>query len=336
MKIGNFDLNKNVLVVAEIGNNHEGDFNLAKEMVRVAAQTGVGAVKFQSIIPDSLVSPLQKERVDQLSRYAFSKKQFFQLAEIAHEEGILFLSTPFCLETLKWIQDIVPAIKIASGDNNYHVLLQAVGEIGKPVILSTGMATESDIQQAYQSIESGARKSGHKTEIILLHCVSAYPTPPDQANLKAILSLSSQFQCMVGYSDHTLGIDAALLSVALGGRLIEKHFTLSKNQSTFRDHALSVDPGELTELVRRVKETEQLLGDGSLQHHETESSMKLSGRRSIVAKENLPAGHDIRLEDLTWLRPGDGLKPGEEYILIGRTLKRNVVKGEKLTLEVLV
>lgn len=334
MRIGNVDLRYEVMVVAEIGNNHEGDFERAKELIHAAAAAGVHAVKFQTIVPERLVSASQSARLEQLRRYAFSRDQFGKLAEVARGAGVMFLSTPFALEVVGWLDELVPAFKIASGDNNYISLLRAVAATGKPIILSTGMASLEEIRRACETVENAARP-GSPSHILLLQCVSAYPTPPEQANLLAIETLARETGRMAGYSDHTLGIEAAVLSVALGARLIEKHFTLSKSQSDFRDHALSADPAELAELVRRVKLAQSLLGDGRKVMQDVEKVTATAARRSIVARASLPAGHMLTFEDLDWLRPGDGLSPGDEQRLLGRKLSRPVTIGEKITLDAL-
>jgi sialic acid synthase SpsE len=330
MKIGQIDLSREVMVIAEIGNNHEGDFGLAREMILAAAAAGAHAVKFQTIQPDQLVSASQPARLEQLGRFAFSRDQFAELATIARAAGTVFLSTPFSPKVVPWLDELLPAFKIASGDNNYAPLLAAVAATGKPVLLSTGMADLGEIREACRIIETAAHKSGHSAQIALLHCVSAYPTPPGQANLSAISTLADETGHVVGYSDHTLGIEAAVLSVALGARIIEKHFTLSKIQSEFRDHALSADPAEMTELVRGVRLASELLGTGEKLPQEAEAPVIAAARRSIVAGLDLPAGHVLEEHDLEWLRPGGGLMPGQESVVLGHRLLRPVARGEML------
>lgn len=326
MKVANIDLTQEVLVVAEIGNNHEGDFALAQDMIWSAAEAGVNAVKFQTIIPDRLVSSVEVARIAQLSRYAFTQDQFSELANIAQAAGLLFLSTPFSPDVVPWLDGLVPAFKIASGDNNFFPLLKAVARTGKPVLLSTGMTCMADVLTACDVIDQSSEAAGTPCEIALLHCVSAYPTPPEQANLQAITTLATTGRT-VGYSDHTLGLEAAFLSVALGARIIEKHFTLSKTQSDFRDHALSADPAELAELVRLTRQAQAMLGSGEKTIQMAEVATEIAARRSIVARTDLPAGHIITDEDFDWLRPGGGLSPGEEHLLLGRRLLGAVSRG---------
>jgi sialic acid synthase SpsE len=162
--------------------------------------------------------------------------------------------------------------------------------------------------------------------------VSAYPTPPEEANVHAVRTLRERFDCCVGYSDHTLGTEAAVLAVALGARIVEKHFTLDRHYSDFRDHQISADPAELAELVRRVRLASTLLGDGATRPQASEAAGREAFRRSIVAAADLPAGHRLTASDLTWIRPGGGLPPGSEDRLLGRTLVHPVHFGDRLTL----
>jgi sialic acid synthase SpsE len=326
MKIGAIDLSREVLVIAEIGNNHEGDFGLATDMIHAAVAAGAQAVKFQTIQPERLVSATQAARIEQLARYAFSRDQFAELAGIARAAGAMFLSTPFTPDVLPWLGPLVPAFKIASGDNNFSPLLEAVAATGKPILLSTGMSDMAAIKRACTTIENVPQCG----EIALLHCVSAYPTPPEQANLRAIATLVRETGKVVGYSDHTIGVDPAVLSVALGARIIEKHFTLSKTQSDFRDHALSADPTEMAKLVQQVRLAQTLLGTGEKVLQEGEMPTAAAARRSIVARAALPAGHLLADGDLDWLRPGGGLAPGKEDLILGRRLIQAVALGEMI------
>lgn len=330
MIIGNVNLDREVLVIAEIGNNHEGDFGRAVEMIHAAAKAGVQAVKFQTIVPERLVSSSQSARIEQLRRYAFSRDQFTQLASEAQRAGVMFMSTPFFIEAVAWLDPLVPAFKIASGDNNHVRLLAAVAATGKPVLLSTGMTDLAGIKKACAVMEA-ARPAGTESSIAVLHCVSAYPTPDDQANLGAISALARETGRITGYSDHTLGTEAAVLAVALGARIIEKHFTLSKTQSDFRDHALSADPTELAALVGRIRTARAMLGSGIKAPQPSELATIAAARRSIAARTDLPAGHLLAEEDLDWLRPGTGIEPGREQDMLGRRLLRAAAAGEILT-----
>ena len=247
-----------VCIVAEIGNNHEGDFARAERMVCEAAAAGADAVKFQTIRAESLVNAEQAGRRRVLKGFELSFARFEALARLAEREGLLFLSTPFDLESVRFLNDLVPMFKIASGDLTFTALLDAVAACGKPVLLSRGASDQAEIRAAVDRIAGRWRTIGADPGLVLMHCVALYPTPPEAANLAAIPALARTFGLPAGYSDHTLGVEAAVLAAGLGARVIEKHFTLDHDLSSFRDHKLSADPAELRELVRRVRLAEQI------------------------------------------------------------------------------
>lgn len=322
MRIGGFETGARVLIVAEIGNNHEGDFGAAQELVREAAACGAGAVKLQTYRTPLFVRPVDRERYERMSRFELPPEQVEELAGLARSLGLLFLSTPLDLESAALLEPLVDAYKIASGDNDFLALLEAVAATGKPAILSTGLSDLAQVERATQLFRG--------RELAVLHCTSAYPAPPEEANLAAIRLLAERLGCTVGYSDHTLGVEACAAAVAVGARILEKHFTLDKERSSFRDHRLSADPPELRELVTRVRRVETLLGKPEKAVQPSEEGLAVAARRSIVAAADLPAGHTVGPEDLTWLRPADGLRPGDEGLLLGRRLRRAVSLGETL------
>ena len=330
MRIEQWESDRSVLVVAEVGNNHEGSMALAEELIGHAAAAGVGAVKFQTITPDRLVAPSQPDRLQQLERFVLPAGAFEKLSQVAKQEGVLFLSTPFDLGAVDELRPLVPAYKVSSGDLTFLPLLQKIAQAGKPVILSTGMATMDEVKEAVRVIEEAWRNADLPAPgVALLHCVSAYPTPGNQANIATISTLK-QLGHVVGYSDHTLGVDAAVLAVALGARIIEKHFTVDRNRSTFRDHQLSADPAMMKELVARVDSAFEMLGSGEKKVLSIEASTREASHRSIVAARDLAEGTTIAIEDLTWLRPAGGLAPGQESLLVGAHLVRTIRRGEPI------
>jgi sialic acid synthase SpsE len=334
MKIGNLDTAERVLLVAEIGNNHEGDPGVARELVRCAADAGADAVKFQTFDTDHYVSRAETARHARLKSFELPRPVVAELAALARSLGLLFVSTPFDLGSAEFLEPLVDAFKIASGDNTFYPLIGRVAQTGKPLIISTGLSDVADIQRALSAVHrrwpSAPPPPPARERIAILHCVSAYPTPPEQANVRAVRALAQRFDCTIGYSDHTVGTEAAVLAVALGARIVEKHFTLDKHYSEFRDHQLSADPPELAELARRIRLATTLLGTGVKTPQPCEAAGREALRRSIVAGTHLPRGHRISLADLTWIRPGGGLPPGEEHQLVGRVLTRNVAFGEPL------
>jgi N,N'-diacetyllegionaminate synthase len=326
MKVGPHDLDKAVFIVAEIGNNHEGSFARAEEMIGRAKEAGADAVKFQTIVPEKLASAADTARIAQLTRFQFSYAQFEALAKTAERAGITFLSTPFDIESVAALDPLVPAFKIASGDNDFFPLLEAVAGTGKPILMSTGLSDLDGVARAKRVIEAAWQRAGRRGDLALLHCVVSYPAAPADATLLAIRDLAT-LGCTIGYSDHTIGNAAAVLSVALGARVIEKHFTLDKNQSDFHDHKLSADPRDLAELVRRVREAEILLGSGGKRVLPCEAAVRERVRRGIAASRDLAPGTVVAASDLTWVRPRAGLAPGREAELIGRRLTVAIPRG---------
>jgi N,N'-diacetyllegionaminate synthase len=329
VKIGTVDLDERVLVVAEIGNNHEGSFDTARELIVQAASAGVDAVKFQTFRAEAFVSRSETERLRRLKSFELSYEEFAELARVAHDHAVLFLSTPLDLESASFLEGIVAAFKIASGDIDFYPLLEQVAATRKPLVVSTGGSDLELVAAAVRTIRSVWR--GDDPGLALLQCTSSYPAPVEEANLRAMGTLADRFpDCAVGFSDHLEGIDAAALAVAAGARIVEKHFTLDHAFSDFRDHLLSADPSELRELVDRVRTIESLLGDGLKQVEPSEEPGVTAMRRSLAAARDLQAGHIVGADDVTWLRPGDGVRPGQEAALLGRALLRDVSAGELL------
>ena len=335
MFIDNFNLDEKVLIIAEIGNNHEGDYDIAKDMIHLAAKSGVDAVKFQTFIPEKLVSINQRKRVQQLKKFQLSYNEIRKLQKAAKRKNLLFLSTPFDIESAQFLNNIVPAFKIASGDINFYPMIETIAKTGKPIIMSTGLSETNQIAHTKRFIEKIWDSNNVHQELALLHCVTSYPTPLNDANLLSIPYLKEKFGCTIGYSDHTIGIDAAVVAVALGARIIEKHFTLDKNYSDFHDHKLSADPAEMAFLIKKITTVNEMLGNRSKDILACEKELRDIVHRSIAAKNNLNKGTAITSKDITWVRPGAGLPPGKENLLIGKKLIKDIKAGESITLDLL-
>ena len=327
MRIGTWSPADGVLIVAEIGNNHEGSYARAEELIGQAADAGAGAVKFQAFRTESLVGRVDQSRIDRLRGFELRDDEFVRLAAVARSTGLAFISTPFDLEAVELLASLVDAMKVASGDLTFVQLLDAVAQVPRPVLISTGGADDAVVARAVERFDGGR---GRK-DLCILHCVSSYPTPIGEANLRAITTLRELLDRPVGYSDHTIGSEAAVLAVGLGAVMIEKHFTLDKSFSDFRDHQLSADPSDLRELVERVRIAETLLGDGIKRIMPCEEETLAAMRRSIAARNDLAAGTVLTEAHLTWVRPAGGLPPGGEGVLLGRRLRRNVARGDQLT-----
>ena len=332
MKIANYDTEKKVFIIAEIGNNHEGSYTLAEEMIGKAAEAGACAVKFQTIVPEKLVSISQKDRIEQLKRFQLTYDEFERLNKVAKHENILFLSTPFDIESVHFLNSIVPAFKIASGDNNFLPLIEVIAQTGKPIIMSAGLIDLLEVRKTIDFILNIWNENAIDQDIAILHCVTSYPTALEEANLSAIKELQS-LNVTIGYSDHTIGTEAAVLSVALGARIVEKHFTIDKNYSDFRDHQLSADPNEFSQLVERVEIASKLLGQSRKTVQESEKLVMEKIRRSIVARKDLDENTVLTLDDISWVRPGGGLAPGNEEMVLGKRLKVKVAAGELIALD---
>jgi N,N'-diacetyllegionaminate synthase len=326
------DLLEERLLIAEIGNNHEGDSQLAMEMVAAAAEAGADAVKVQVIVPERLVHASQSERIAQLHRFRLPLATFAAMAALAKTKGMLFIATPFDPDTLASVVDMVSAVKIASGDLDYVQLLAAAAHTGKPIILSTGMGTLSEVQTAVNTIAHSLPIGKTLTDsVALLHCISAYPTPVSETNLHAIETLQRTFGLTVGYSDHALGIETAIIAAALGARIIEKHFTLDKTRVTFRDHALSADPAELQRLATTLHALDSMLGDGVKRPMPCEQQAVTTARRGAVARHDLPAGVGLSLADLDFVRPRAGLSPLHAEALVGCSIHVPLKQHEFVT-----
>jgi N,N'-diacetyllegionaminate synthase len=258
VRIGQFEVGERPLVVAELGNNHEGDPGVARELIRAAADTGVDAVKLQTFRVDDFVRGRDERRYRQLERFELAPDEVRSLAQLANELGLLFVSTPLDLRSAELLEPLVDAYKVASGDNDFVALLDRLADSDRPLIVSTGLLDLDGIRALQRRIEG--RRGGPGAGLAFLHAVTAYPCPPEQVNLAAIPMLADELGCPIGYSDHTLGIEACVQAATLGACILEKHVTLSHDFSDFRDHQLSANPEELRELVTAVDRANVLRG----------------------------------------------------------------------------
>jgi N,N'-diacetyllegionaminate synthase len=328
--VGPCDTLRQPLLIAEIGNLHEGSFSTAVDLVHQARQCGVEAVKFQTFRTEHYVSRRDAARFKRLKSFELSYDQFAEISSLARGLGLAFLSTPFDLESANRLEPLVDAYKIASGDNDFYPLIRIVCQKKKPIILSTGLVTFEQVKSVLAYIREQWGAIGHDGSLAVLHCVSCYPVPVEHANLRAIQTMAASLDCEVGYSDHTLGPTACVAAAALGARIIEKHFTLSKTYSDFRDHQLSADPDEMRFLVSAIRDVPQMLGSGLKQPQPCEMAGEMMTRRSIVAAADLPAGHTLSLDDITWVRPRAGLLPGQEHLILGHRLTRSLSLGDPI------
>ncbi len=323
-------------IIAEAGVNHNGSLELAKKLVDVAKEAGVDAVKFQTFKTEKVVSKFAPKAEYQIkntgnneSQYEMIKKlelteeEFIELYKYTKEKGLIFLSTPFDFESADFLEDLVPAYKISSTDLTNLPFLEYIAKKGKPIILSTGMATLGEIEEAVNTIKK------YNEDIILLHCITNYPADFEELNLRAIKTLKEAFKLPVGYSDHSLGIYAPIAAVTLGAIVIEKHFTIDKNLPG-PDHKASLNPEELKEMVKAIRLTEKALGDGIKRPTFSEEKIKKVARKSLVANIDIPKGSIIKREMVTIKRPGIGIEPKYLDIVVGKMAKRDIKKDEVL------
>ncbi len=333
-------------IVAEIGANHNGDMNLAKKMIKKAKECGANAVKFQSWSDKSLIAREEYERnqvytdspkkhfgslEEMVKKYYLRKEQHFELKEYCDKIGIEFSSTPFSKEEVDLLMELdVPYIKVASMDINNLELLKYISKQKKPIILSTGMATLGEIEKAVETI-----KDEGNTDIVLLHCISIYPPKMEDINLNNIITLRNAFNLPVGFSDHTIGTSIPIASIALGACVIEKHFTLDKNLPGW-DHEVSADPNELKYICEEGEKVYKALGKFQRIVSDDEKNKIKKFRRSIVLKRDMNTGEIVKYDDLTFKRPGTGIKPDELQYVLGRKLNKNKSYDDLLKWEDLI
>ena len=317
MAIKNF---KKTFIIAEIGNNHEGSLSRAKQLILTAKKCGVDAVKFQTYIPNLIVSPFETKRFKKLKKFQLSLESFKKLAVFAKENKILFFSTPLDLKSAIYLNKIQKIFKIASSDSNFFPLIRKISNFNKTILLSTGMTSLKEIIKSKNMIFKIWKKKKIKSQkLVIMHCVSSYPVIDKEANLLAINALKKNFKdCVIGYSDHTLGNTSCLAAVALGAKVIEKHFTLNKNFSNFRDHKLSANPEEMRELVINVRRLEILLGNGKKVLQKSEIKNLNYMRRGMVSLKDIPVGAKLKNDDIKWIRVKNDIKIDKEKKFINK------------------
>lgn len=334
-------------VIAEAGVNHNGDLGMARELVDAAANAGADAVKFQTFDPVLVAAPDAEQaeyqvhgapergrrtetQREMLARLVLSPEAHLELRDRATAHGLAFLSSPFDEESAKLLDSMgIGAFKIASGEVTNHPLLAGVAAFGKPMLISTGMSTMDEVADALECV----RRAGG-SELALLHCVTSYPTPTEDCNLRAMNTMRVAFGLPVGWSDHTEGVTVALAAVAAGAEILEKHFTLSRGLPG-PDHAASLEPQELQGLVTQVREVERAMGSGQKEMQPSEAAVRVLVRRSLHARRNLEEGELVGPADLIALRPATGIPPNRLAEVVGRRVVRAVRAGSPINEDVL-
>ena len=331
-----------VLIIAEAGVNHNGDLKIAKKLIDAAAEAGADLVKFQTFNADRLVTITARKAAYQIQTTDSSESQHEMLRRleltpgmhkeiIAHcaKRKIGFFSTAFDIESTDLLVSLGQKyFKIPSGEITNLPYLRHIGQLGRPVMLSTGMATMEEIGSALQILENSGTA---KKSITVLHCTTEYPTPMPEVNLRAMISIRDNFGVKVGYSDHTLGIEVAIAAVAMGATVIEKHFTLDRNLPG-PDHKASLEPEELKSMVAAIRNIEVALGDGIKRLTPSEARNKPVVRKSLVASQAIKAGEAFSAQNITTKRPGTGISPMRWDEVMGRTALRDFVADELIVL----
>ncbi len=331
-----------VLIIAEAGVNHNGDMQMARQLIDAAAEAGADLVKFQTFRADRLVTTTARKAAYQMATTAAEESQHemirrLELTDAMHDELIAhchqrkieFFSTAFDLESLDYLMGLgMPRIKVPSGEITNLPYLRKVGGFGKEVILSTGMSNLGEIEAAIDALE----KAGTSRErIIVLHCNTEYPVPMPEVNLRAMRSIGEAFGVKVGFSDHTEGIEIAIAAVALGATVIEKHFTLDRSLPG-PDHQASLEPGELKAMISAIRNVEMALGDGIKRPTLSESRNRPVARKSLVASVAIKQGEVFSVENLAVKRPGNGISPMRWDEVLGREAPRNFAADELIEL----
>ena len=336
---------KKVFIIAEAGVNHNGKMELAYKLVDAAKEAGVDAVKFQIFKSEKLISKstkmadYQKEnlkenisQLDMVKKLELSYEDFIKINEYCKEKGIMFMATPFDNDSLDFLVDTlkVDVLKIGSGDLNNYPFLEKVALKNKEIILSTGMSNLSDIESALDFISQYTDK-----EVKVLHCTTNYPCPMDEVNLKAMNTIKDAFQVAVGYSDHTLGIEVPIAAVTLGAEIIEKHFTLDKTMEG-PDHVASLEPDELKEMTRTIRNIERALGSGIKKPNKSEVKIQSIVKRKIVLAKDVEINHVLTENDLEYKRCENGIESKYYKNIIGKKVKRKIDADSPLMWEDIV
>ena len=325
MQIAGRMLGPRVFVIAEIGNNHNGEVDLAERLIDAAAGAGADAVKFQTHIAEAEMLPstptpphFDEPRWDFTKRMELSRDDHLRVKAFAEERGLVFFSSPFSVEAVELLEEVgVPAYKVASGELTNPPILEAIAATGKPVLLSSGMSGLEDVERAAETLRSRG------SDLLVMQCTSNYPCPPELVNLRAMTMMGERLGAPYGLSDHTTGVWASVAAAALGALAVEKHFTVDKSLYG-PDHKASLLPEELASLVEGVREVEAALGDGLKERDPSLDPARATFEKSIVARVAIPRGAVLAPEMLTTKRPGNGISALHFAEIVGRTTTREL------------
>jgi len=327
-----------VFIIAEAGVNHNGSIEKALKLVDIAKKAGADAVKFQSFIASEEVSSFapkakyqmsttnpNESQLDMIKKLEFSIKEQKKIKSYCNKLKIEFISSPFDIKSINILKKLkIKTVKIPSPEINNLPYLVEISKKFSKIILSTGMSTMKEICTAIKIL-----KKNKKKDISILHCISSYPTKLEDLNLNAIHTLKNKFNNIIGFSDHSLGLEGSLLAVAVGARIIEKHFTINRNLNG-PDHKVSLSPKQLNELIKKIRQVEKILGSGIKKPQQSEIENIKVVRKSLVARENIKIGNKFTKKNITTKRPGTGISPMKWKSIIGKKSKYNYKKDEIL------
>jgi N-acetylneuraminate synthase/N,N'-diacetyllegionaminate synthase len=314
-------------LIAEIGGNHEGNFEYAQKLTDLACDSGVDAVKFQIYKCDTLVNKSESpERYSHFERFQLTQNQHIKLAKKCRDKGVTYVASVWNVEAIEWIDPYMNFYKIGSGDLTAYPILKKIASIAKPIILSTGLSTLEEVKEAVNYIQSQNKRYKDPDYLALLQCTSMYPIPDEDANLKVMNLFREEFQLAVGYSDHTIGADAVEIAVAMGAEIIEMHFTDKRESQSFRDHHVSFTCEEIKSLIDKIRKIKSL--QGSIKKEPAKSEIDAGHvatfRRAVYPDGDLKSGTVLQENDLTILRPNHGIDARDYKKLIGKKLRKDV------------
>lgn len=324
------DLDQDVVIIAEIGVNHEGDVEAARRMMHLARDAGADAVKFQTYTPERFVGTGDPARLDRVRSFALSDDALRDLANEAKSLAIPMFSAAITEDKIPLLAELFPVIKIASGDLDFEPAIRGAAATGLPVIISTGLGTLKEVDQAIAWFSDEVGADHVRDRLHLMHCITAYPTPIEDANVLAVPFLREHTGLTVGYSNHVIGPEACFAAIAHGASSVEVHFTDCKTGREFRDHELSFEPGELKMLVEMAPRIRKSLGSLGKIRQAAETPLLDAVRKGVNAARDLDAGHILTRDDLMFARPASEFPSGEVGSLVGKRITAAYLMGETL------
>ena len=334
MKKSNWQGKHGPLLIAEIGGNHEGNFEYAKRLTELAIASNVDYIKYQLYSGDTLVSKVESaQRNKHFKKFELSQEQYLELAQMCESKDIGFMASVWDPDYITWIDKHIPIYKIGSGDLTAYPLLRKFTELKKPIIISTGLADMDEVADAIAFIQNENSLYKDSEFLSVLQCTSMYPIPFEDANLNNMIAFKNEFKLPVGYSDHTEGSFALITSVAMGAQILEFHFTDSRENKEFRDHKVSLTKDEVLDLIEKIKETERLKGSYKKIPLPIEGDHPVTFRRAVYPNKDLKKGTVISEEDITVLRPNHGIDARRFYDVVGKRLKVDLKEHQKMEWE---